>query len=198
MTLAELKNQVGQDIELIEGKVSAVYPQKTFNRKDGSTGSVQNILIEDDTGKIRCVLWDRAELEVFYVGQDISIQSNPRKKGNVTYANAPAIEENTYNNKTTAQVKVGRSVFIQFGGTEEKTAQPELTPPDPLPYDDIEPNPPPIEKTKKDNEITYEPLSEENHCLTSVEEMRDLAFDTEKLKTKIDQIIRRAIARHEN
>lgn len=41
----------------IEGKVVAVYDVKTFTKKDGSDGQVRNVVIADQTGKIRVTFW---------------------------------------------------------------------------------------------------------------------------------------------
>lgn len=38
--------------------IKNVYPIKTFTRKDGTQGAVQNIVLVDKTGKCRLVLWD--------------------------------------------------------------------------------------------------------------------------------------------
>ncbi|MBN1134848.1 MAG: replication factor A [Methanosarcinaceae archaeon] len=61
---AALKSQKIKDIKdgmgdiNISGRVLDIWDVKTFARKDGSEGRVCNILIGDDTGKIRVTLWD--------------------------------------------------------------------------------------------------------------------------------------------
>ena len=40
------------------GRVIDIQDIREFKREDGSTGKVRNIVIEDETGKIRVVLWD--------------------------------------------------------------------------------------------------------------------------------------------
>jgi replication factor A1 len=42
----------------IEGKVATIYDVKTFTKKDGSEGQVRNIIIADQTSKIRVTFWD--------------------------------------------------------------------------------------------------------------------------------------------
>jgi replication factor A1 len=42
----------------IEGKVVTIYDVKTFTKKDGSDGQVRNVVIADQTGKIRVTFWD--------------------------------------------------------------------------------------------------------------------------------------------
>jgi len=42
----------------IEGKVATVYDVRTFTKKDGSEGQVRNVVIADQTSKIRVTFWD--------------------------------------------------------------------------------------------------------------------------------------------
>jgi len=42
----------------IEGKVMTPYDVKTFTRKDGSEGKLRNVIIADQTSKIRVTFWD--------------------------------------------------------------------------------------------------------------------------------------------
>jgi replication factor A1 len=42
----------------IEGKVATVYDVKNFTKKDGSEGQVRNVVIADQTSKIRVTFWD--------------------------------------------------------------------------------------------------------------------------------------------
>jgi replication factor A1 len=42
----------------IEGKVATIYDVRTFTRKDGSEGQVRNVVIADQTSKIRVTFWD--------------------------------------------------------------------------------------------------------------------------------------------
>ncbi|MBW9221027.1 replication factor A, partial [Methanothermococcus sp. SCGC AD-155-M21] len=51
----------GDDITIV-GRVLQVYDINQFERKDGTTGTVRNIMLEDDTGRIRLVLWDNNAL----------------------------------------------------------------------------------------------------------------------------------------
>ena len=44
----------------VEGTLLYDPTQKDFNRSDGSMGTVTNILIEDDTGKLNITFWDDA------------------------------------------------------------------------------------------------------------------------------------------
>jgi len=41
----------------IEGKIATIYDVKTFTRKDGGEGQVQNIVIADKTSKVRVTFW---------------------------------------------------------------------------------------------------------------------------------------------
>jgi len=42
----------------IEGKVATIYDVRTFTKKDGSEGQVRNVVIADQTSKIRVTFWD--------------------------------------------------------------------------------------------------------------------------------------------
>jgi len=53
--VAELETGMN-DVD-IEGKIATIYEVKTFTRKDGGEGSVQNIVIADKTSKIRVTFW---------------------------------------------------------------------------------------------------------------------------------------------
>ena len=57
MKIEDIKNGMG-DINLL-GKIIEMSDIKTFSKKDGTSGSVCNITIRDDTDKIRVTLWDK-------------------------------------------------------------------------------------------------------------------------------------------
>lgn len=57
MKIKDIKNGMG-DINLL-GRIIEISDIKTFSKKDGTSGSVCNIIIGDDTGKIRVTLWDK-------------------------------------------------------------------------------------------------------------------------------------------
>ncbi len=60
----ELDDDSKKDITTV-GRVLATYDINEFERSNGTTGKVRNIMIEDETGKIRLVLWDKdAELDI--------------------------------------------------------------------------------------------------------------------------------------
>ncbi|WP_048198400.1 OB-fold nucleic acid binding domain-containing protein [Methanocella arvoryzae] len=40
------------------GKITGAFPPREFTRQDGTAGRVTNILVADETGEIRVVLWD--------------------------------------------------------------------------------------------------------------------------------------------
>ncbi|NYT20077.1 MAG: replication factor A [Methanosarcinales archaeon] len=54
--ISEIKDGMG-DIN-VSGKLLDISDVRTFQKKDGSQGRVGNILIGDETGKIRVTLWD--------------------------------------------------------------------------------------------------------------------------------------------
>ena len=53
--IADLKDKEAATLEV---RVAKAYEIREFTRKDGSPGRVRNIMIEDDTGGCRMVLWD--------------------------------------------------------------------------------------------------------------------------------------------
>ena len=60
----KLDEESKNDITTV-GRVSVIYDINEFERGDGTTGKVRNMMIEDETGKIRLVLWDKdAELDI--------------------------------------------------------------------------------------------------------------------------------------
>ena len=42
----------------ITGQVDAVYPPKTFTRRDWTEGKLANLVVSDESGRLRVVLWD--------------------------------------------------------------------------------------------------------------------------------------------
>jgi replication factor A1 len=42
----------------LTGKVVSVFPPKTFKRRDWTEGKLANIIISDETGTLRVILWD--------------------------------------------------------------------------------------------------------------------------------------------
>ncbi|RLI89441.1 MAG: hypothetical protein DRO62_01575 [Candidatus Altiarchaeales archaeon] len=61
----------------VVGRVRAVYPRRTFDRKDGSKGKFASIILVDDSGERRLILWDNnAEIERNISKGDIIIARN--------------------------------------------------------------------------------------------------------------------------
>lgn len=59
-SIADLR--LGHDGVTINGRILDTEPVRTFERDDGTEGAVSNLVIGDETGKIRVTLWDdRAE-----------------------------------------------------------------------------------------------------------------------------------------
>ncbi len=50
--------RMGMGNVCVRGQVLSKQEPRIFNRKDGSTGSVQGLMIGDETGKIRLTVWD--------------------------------------------------------------------------------------------------------------------------------------------
>lgn len=62
-------------------RVTHYYPQQTFQRNDGTTGARSSFIGEDETGKIRVVLWDKATDVSLKDGDIIHIANAYTKEG---------------------------------------------------------------------------------------------------------------------
>jgi len=59
------------------GQVITIYPIRTFTQKNGDQGKVANMIIADDTGNIKVVLWDTNHIELLEKGdvvEGVSVQ----------------------------------------------------------------------------------------------------------------------------
>jgi hypothetical protein len=74
----QLKNEV------IIGQVENIMDKTQFNRKDGTEGYVQNIMLSDPSGKILTVFWDEqiAKIKDLMIGQHIKITNAWQVKRN--------------------------------------------------------------------------------------------------------------------
>lgn len=87
------------NIEIV-GRITRIFEPRKFERKDGSEGKVANLLLMDETGKIRTVLWGKmanlvaeeevqkgtaVKLEGAYVkkGQNQSLELNIGRRGEI-------------------------------------------------------------------------------------------------------------------
>ena len=52
----------------VDGHVAAVYPSKTFTRRDWTEGKLASILVVDKSGTLRVVLWDD-KVELVEIGK---------------------------------------------------------------------------------------------------------------------------------
>jgi replication factor A1 len=60
----------------VDGQVVAVYPPKTFKRKDMTEGKIANLVVSDQSGTLRVVLWDD-KVELVEYGK-IKLKQNVR------------------------------------------------------------------------------------------------------------------------
>jgi len=67
-----------------QGRILYLYPKSEFARKDGSKGQRSSVIIEDETGKLRIVLWDsNADLIGNFVeGDVIRVENGQARTGN--------------------------------------------------------------------------------------------------------------------
>lgn len=72
------------DVTTTQGRVLYLYPKSEFQRKDGGTGYRSSMIIEDETGKLRIVLWDaNADLiEGFNEGSVVKVENGQVRTGN--------------------------------------------------------------------------------------------------------------------
>jgi len=77
----------GSSLACFFGKVISAAPPREFQKSDGTTGVLADILLGDETGQVRAVLWDEragatAEVEV---GEVLEVIAKPsQRKGEVT------------------------------------------------------------------------------------------------------------------
>jgi len=79
--VGELKEN---DIASTEGRILYLYPKSEFERSDGKTGQRASMIIEDETGKLRVVLWDVNADRVanFSDGDVIKVENGQVRGGN--------------------------------------------------------------------------------------------------------------------
>jgi replication factor A1 len=69
----------------VTGQVISIYPSKTFTRRDLTEGKLASLVISDESGTLRVVLWDdKVELiedEKIYRKQTVRISHGYVRKG---------------------------------------------------------------------------------------------------------------------
>lgn len=69
----------------LSGKIVSIDSSRDFVRQDGSTGRVVNVVLEDETGRVRCAIWDdRADQVTKYgeiTGKSITIKHGYTRTG---------------------------------------------------------------------------------------------------------------------
>jgi ssDNA-binding replication factor A large subunit len=53
----------------LSGKVVSIEPSRDFVRQDGSAGRVLSVVLEDETAKVRCAIWDDKADQVTKYGE---------------------------------------------------------------------------------------------------------------------------------
>ncbi|MFC5971067.1 single-stranded DNA binding protein [Halomarina salina] len=71
-TIASLS--LGQSDVNVRGKVLGVEPVRTFDRNDGSEGKVSNLVLGDETGRVRVTMWDEQADTVETLSEGISVE----------------------------------------------------------------------------------------------------------------------------
>ncbi|AXI25621.1 replication factor A [Methanofervidicoccus sp. A16] len=63
----------------VKGEVATVYEKREFKRRDGTPGKVKAFILRDDTGVVRCTLWDDlSEVEV-NIGDIVEVEGYVRE-----------------------------------------------------------------------------------------------------------------------
>ena len=63
----------------VKGEVATVYEKREFKRRDGTPGKVKSFILRDDTGVVRCTLWDdRSEVEL-NIGDIVEVEGYVRE-----------------------------------------------------------------------------------------------------------------------
>lgn len=69
----------------LSGKVVSIEPSRDFVRQDGTAGRVLNVTLEDETGKVRCAIWDDKAVETVkhgdITGKPITIRHGYTRTG---------------------------------------------------------------------------------------------------------------------
>jgi replication factor A1 len=65
---------LGQSDVSVRGKVLGVEPVRTFDRNDGSEGRVSNLVLGDETGRVRVTMWDEQADTVEELSEGISVE----------------------------------------------------------------------------------------------------------------------------
>jgi replication factor A1 len=65
---------LGQSDVSIRGKVLGVEPVRTFDRNDGSEGKVSNLVLGDETGRVRVTMWDEQADTVEELSEGVSVE----------------------------------------------------------------------------------------------------------------------------
>ncbi|MWG32987.1 single-stranded DNA binding protein [Halomarina oriensis] len=65
---------LGQSDVSVRGKVLGVEPVRTFDRNDGSEGRVSNLVLGDETGRVRVTMWDEQADTVEALSEGISVE----------------------------------------------------------------------------------------------------------------------------
>jgi replication factor A1 len=84
---AENLRKIGElkegDIATVQGRALYLYPKSEFQRQDGRKGQRSSLIAEDETGKIRIVLWDSNadSIEKFSEGSVVKVEGGQVRGG---------------------------------------------------------------------------------------------------------------------
>lgn len=124
--IKELESRVGTVIPSIQGRIVSVFPPKEGKGEHGAW-KLQNISIEDDTGKCQVTLSGLPDsLTDLHKGKEISLESSGTKFG----LKGVSVEKRDYTNKEGKEIsaiglKVTKTANIKFPGMEGYQEHPQ-------------------------------------------------------------------------
>jgi hypothetical protein len=122
MKINQLPDLVGVDGLELTATIVRVYPIAKGTSKYGEW-TLQNIILKDETGSIKCLLKNRKECSTKLVGKTIKLASAMTDKGKKI---GVRVVENTYKDKTSLELAVTGNAVISIVGEETKESPPEV------------------------------------------------------------------------
>jgi len=100
-------------------RVNNYFPRTEFSRSDGSTGSRASFIGEDESGKVRVVLWDAASEVELAIGDSVKIENGYTREG----LNGEVELQAGGRSRVLASEEKLKLAPLQAGGTELKVSE---------------------------------------------------------------------------
>lgn len=120
-TIADIQNTKanGEVIMAVQGTIKAVYERKNWGEGAKAT-TVQNIVLADATGEIRCALWGHQDAAA-HKGKEFVIHSNKNTRG-AGYVGVAVKDKQDQNGNPRRELQISKSATIQFVEVYNKSA----------------------------------------------------------------------------